>query len=97
MIGPFDSQTVTTALHIALGLGAGAVLGVVHFGTLKWNTELYLGRSTALGPGLQILRFAVLVAVFFALAKLGAGALLSGALGLLVIRRLFLSRARNLP
>jgi len=97
MTGLFDGQAIALAFHIALGFGAGVLLGLVHFSTLRWNTRLYLGSGIAPGLGLQLLRFAVLAVVFFALVRIGAGALLSGALGLFVARRLLLSRAGGLP
>jgi len=94
-----DAPPVTagTLLAVAIGLATGAVLGLVHFATLRWTTDLYLGKGIAYGFGLQILRFAVLGLVLFALARLGAAALLSGALGLLVMRRIVLKRVGGMP
>ncbi|MFG1201431.1 ATP synthase subunit I [Xanthobacter aminoxidans] len=93
----FSNEFVVTAFHIALGLGAGALVGLAHFATLRSNTALYLGKNLTLGLGLHLLRFAVLGVVLFGLAHLGAAALLSGALGLLIMRRAVLSRAGGLP
>lgn len=87
----------TAASHIILGMAAGALLGLLHFATLRWNTALYLGRNFALGLGLQVLRLAAVGLVFFLLARLGASALLAGALGLLAVRRPFLRRAGGWP
>nr|WP_255569322.1 ATP synthase subunit I [Neoroseomonas alba] len=94
-----DAPPVTagTLFAVAIGLATGAVLGLVHFATLRWTTDLYLGKGIAYGFGLQILRFAVLGLVLFALARLGAAALLSGALGLLVMRRIVLKRVGGMP
>ncbi|QIB36387.1 hypothetical protein G3A50_20020 [Ancylobacter pratisalsi] len=89
-------MTAQNVLHIAVGLAVGAVVGFIHFATLKRNTDLYLGGGFALAFGLQLLRFAILGAVFYALARLGAGALLAGAIGLLVTRRVFLRRVGGL-
>ncbi|MCS0497040.1 hypothetical protein NVS89_18295 [Ancylobacter sp. MQZ15Z-1] len=89
--------TAQTALLVALGLAVGALLGLVYFATLRWNTGLYLGRSFALALGLQLFRFAVLGGAFYALARLGAGPLLAAAIGLLVTRRFYLRRAGGLP
>jgi len=89
--------TAGTLFAVAIGLATGAVLGLVHFATLRWTTDLYLGKGIAYGFGLQILRFAVLGLVLFALARLGAAALLSGALGLLVMRRIVLKRVGGMP
>lgn len=90
-------MTGATLAAIAIGLGAGALLGLVHFTTLRWTTDLYLGRGFAYGLGLQILRFTVLGLVFLGLAQLGAAALLSGALGLLVMRRVVVKRLGGVP
>ncbi|MBW6400682.1 hypothetical protein KPL78_22675 [Roseomonas sp. HJA6] len=90
-------MTAGTLFAVAIGLATGAVLGLVHFATLRWTTDLYLGKGIAYGFGLQILRFAVLGLVLFALARLGAAALLSGALGLLVMRRIVLKRVGGMP
>jgi hypothetical protein len=88
----FANIGMTAASHIALGLAAGALLGWLYFAMLRRNTALYLGRSFALGLGMQLLRFAAVGLVFFLLARLGAGALLAGALGLLAVRRVYLRR-----
>lgn len=97
MSGLLDGDLAGTALHIAIGLGTGLVLGLAHFFTLRWNTGLYLGRRPILGLGVQLLRFTALAAVLFALTRLGAGALMSGALGVLAARRFVPSGARGSP
>mgnify|MGYP003136637674 CR=1 FL=1 len=86
------------SLHLApaaaaiLGLMVGALLGLAHFGSLWWNVRLYTGGSAGRALAVQLLRLAILVAVFVGLAKLGAAALLAGALGLLVTRHLVMRR-----
>lgn len=97
MTGLFDSAIIEAAFHIVLGFGVGALLGLAHFASLRWNAELYLDRGVALGLGLQLLRLAVLGAVLFALVQIGAGALLSGTLGLLAVRRFLVRSAGGLP
>lgn len=69
-----------------LGLAAGMLLGLVHFGSLWWNARLYASGGVASALGLQLLRFALLLVVLGGLAWLGAPALLAGALGLFLAR-----------
>lgn len=93
LLSGFDAVIV---LHVLIGLASGVALGLIHFGTLKWNTDLYLGKGMALGLVVQSLRLALLGAAFFGLAWLGAGALLAGAIGLLAVRRVFVRWAGGL-
>ncbi|HVZ10003.1 ATP synthase subunit I [Rhodopila sp.] len=93
MTAILDGIGMATAAHIALGIAAGVLVGLLHFATLRWATALYLGRHFALGLSLQLARLAVLGLVLSLLAHLGASALLAGALGLLAVRRPFLRRA----
>jgi F1F0 ATPase subunit 2 len=76
--------------RIVLGLAAGVLLGLIHFGSLWWNSRLYAGGGWGQALGLQLLRFCLLLAVLGALAWLGASFLLAGALGLLLARGLVL-------
>jgi len=77
----------------AFGFAAGALLGLIHFGTLWWNTKAYTaGGNPFRALAIQLLRFALLVAVFVGLARLGALPLLAGALGLLVSRSFLIRR-----
>lgn len=82
---------------LAVGLAAGMLLGLFHFGSLMWNTELYLGGGWAAALGLQLARFGLLVACLVAMAMLGALPLLGSALGLLVARGVLVRRARRAP
>jgi hypothetical protein len=93
MTNILNSMDVATAAHIVLGLAAGALVGVLHFATLRWSTALYLGRTFALAFGLQLVRLGVVGLLLFLLAHIGAGTQLAGALGLLAVRRPFLRRA----
>lgn len=77
-----------------LGLAAGTLLGLAHFGSLRRNARLYAGGGTVAGALLlQLGRFALLAGGLTLLARLGALPLLSGALGLLVARSAILRRA----
>jgi F1F0 ATPase subunit 2 len=72
---------------LAFGLAAGALIGLVHFVSLGWNMRLFVTGSALGAAGLQIARLALVAIVFFGLAKIGAGALLAGLVGLLAARR----------
>lgn len=82
-------------LGLSLGFGSGIVLGLLHFGSLWWTTRLYAGSAALRGLGVQLLRFGLLTLALTALAGLGAGPLLAGALGLLLGRGLLLHRAQR--
>jgi F1F0 ATPase subunit 2 len=71
---------------LLVGLAAGTLLGFLHFGSLLWNTRLYLDGGWATALGLQLLRFGLLVVCLAGLAMLGALPLLGAALGLLLAR-----------
>ncbi len=72
---------------LAFGLAVGALMGLVHFGLLGWNTRLFVTGPVLGAAGLQIARLAFVGIVFFGLAKIGAGALIAGLVGLLAARR----------
>lgn len=69
-----------------VGLAAGGLVGLVHFSTLWLTAKLYASGGAGKAIVLQVARFAVLVAVFYGLARLGAIPLLSGALALVAVR-----------
>lgn len=75
-----------------IGLVTGALLGLVHFGGLWWNTQLYVSGGAIKAFVIQLLRFGILLIGLFILAKMSAVALLSGALGLLLTRRLLIRK-----
>ena len=82
-----------TSLAGALfGFGVGLALGLVHFGSLWWNTRAFLSGSASRAFAIQLLRFGVLLLGLAGLAKLGALPLLTGALGLFLARGLMLRR-----
>jgi len=92
------SPALSIALHeLAATLpfaALGAVLGLVYFATLRWNTQLYVrGAPLWQGLGLQLLRLAIVVAAMFAFARCGALPLLLALGGLLLGRQLVLRRA----
>lgn len=80
------------ALQIAVGAVAGWLTGAAYFSALWWNVGLFENGATPRALALLIVRFAFLAAVFIALAKLSAFALLAGAAGLLFARRLMMRK-----
>jgi len=81
---------IDLAGRVFLGLAAGLLQGLIHFGSLWWNARLYTRGGWAQALGLQLLRFCLLLAVLGTLAWLGAAFLIAGALGLLLARGLML-------
>ena len=80
---------------ILIGIAAGAVIGFIHFASLKWNTRFYIAGGFAKAAALQFVRFAVLVAGFALVAKLGWAALLAATAALTVVRMVILRRERE--
>lgn len=89
--------TLGPALQILIGLGAGIALGVVHFATLRRVARLYAEGGAGVPLALQLARLLILGAVLFGLAKIGAPALLAGAIGLLLARHVVVRRLGGLP
>jgi F1F0 ATPase subunit 2 len=82
----------TAALHALLGAATGGATGYCYFVALRWSVDLFERREPAKAALLALFRFAALAAVFVALAKCGAFALLAGLAGLLVARRMVMRR-----
>ncbi|MBG0812547.1 hypothetical protein IY145_24800 [Methylosinus sp. H3A] len=82
--------------QLALGAGAGLAAGFAYFIALRWNVDLFERGATPKALLLLMARFGALALALTALAKIGAIALLSGALGLLVARRAVLRRLGGL-
>lgn len=97
MESAFAGLPLSTLGQVLAGLGVGAVLGLAHFASLAWNTRLYARGGAALGLAVQLARLALVVAVLYGLVRLGAGALLAGALGFLAARHVVMRRAGGLP
>jgi F1F0 ATPase subunit 2 len=83
-------------LALVASFVAGALLGAAHFGSLWFSVVLMRDGRTALGVGVQALRFAALAAALALLAREGAGPLLAAAFGVLAARALLLRRYRRL-
>jgi len=78
--------------QLAAGLLVGLLAGVWHFALLALNLRLYTGGRVAVGLCLQLLRLGLTVAALASLINLGLGALLAGALGLLLARQWLVQR-----
>jgi F1F0 ATPase subunit 2 len=86
---------ILMAAKLPIALLIGVLLGLAHFRTLRTVSEGYSGGRAGRAALLQLLRMAVVVVVLYALARLGAGALLAGALGLLAARSVVVRRVRH--
>ncbi len=91
-----DASTVSgTILYNSLAVAvassgwfaAGSLLGLAHFGSLRWTTRWMLGGRTLFSIGLQGLRFVATAGTLALLARwFGALPLLTGTIGLLAAR-----------
>jgi F1F0 ATPase subunit 2 len=91
-VAPVIATIPSLVFQIAVGAAAGAAAGFAYFTALRWNVDLFERGATPIAILLLVTRFALLTALLVALAKLGAPALLSAALGLLAARRITLRR-----
>jgi F1F0 ATPase subunit 2 len=80
------------ALQLCVGALIGAAAGYGYFTALWWNVLLIDRGATTRALLLFAARVTLVVLVLFGLAKSGALALLAGAAGLLVARRLLIRR-----
>lgn len=87
---------MTPILHILAGAAVGGLAGYAYFSALWWNVGMFERGAAPKAIFVLVLRFALLAAVFIALAKLGALALLAGAGGLLAARRIVIRRVGKL-
>ena len=91
----FTHWTVSLQLGAAIGVAAGALLGFIHFMSLKWNTQFYLSGDHGKALALHFGRFAILIVALTALAKVGAVALLVAMASMLAVRAVIVRRERN--
>lgn len=84
-------------VQILLGLAVGGALGFAHFASLHWVARRYAEGGAFGAIAVQLLRFVVLIAALYGLVKVGAAALLAGAVGLLIARILVVRRLGGLP
>lgn len=84
---------LTLLWPLGCGLLAGVLAGVLHFHLLARNVRLFTAGRVGPGLLLQSARLAATGTVLVALARLGAGAVLAGAVGVLLARHRALRRA----
>lgn len=82
------SEPAMLALRGGAWLAAGALIGALHFVTLRWNVRMFAGGRTALlAVALQIARFALLAGALAVIAgRYGALPLLLATAGILLAR-----------
>jgi F1F0 ATPase subunit 2 len=95
-VAPMIAEIPSFAFQLILGAAAGLVAGYAYFAALRWNVDLFERGVTPSAILLLLVRYAALSVLLVALAKLGAPALLSAALGLLAARRVALRRLGGL-
>lgn len=78
----------------AMGLAVGLLAGGVHFASLRWNAACFATGRPVFALTIQFARVAVSAALFFALSKAGAFALLGGAAGFIWTRSIALALHR---
>lgn len=91
----FSNWAVSLPLAAAIGMVAGVLAGLIHFISLKWNTQFYLQGEHGKALLLQLFRFGFLITVLTVLAKTGAAALLTGMACILAARSIVLRRERK--
>jgi hypothetical protein len=86
LLAPF----VAPALFIVVGLAAG----LLHFGLLRRNAELFMrGGAVSRALGLLVIRFTLTAAALIFAVRFGAWSLMTCALGILAARQMALRRA----
>ena len=82
---------------LALGAIGGGLIGLAYFGSLWLGVMAFAAGRPVGALALQLARFAGLACALAALAVHGAGALLSGAMAMLVMRQALLRRLGREP
>ncbi len=80
-------QALPLAARIALGLAAGALGGALFFGSLRHVVSFCLHGNWQRLALWQLLRFALLGLLLYALARIGAATLLSAAVAMVAARQ----------
>lgn len=82
--------------HVLIGAAVGLPAGVAYFAALRRNVQLYVAGGFGYSAlAFHLLRLAIVAVLFFFLAKLGVGALLSGLAAFLLARTLALHGPRR--
>ena len=83
--------------QIAAGLVVGASAGAAYFGTLFLNARSYARHAIGVAIALQTVRFGMLGAVLYGLARIGPAALLAGCAGIVIARHVVIRLSRHAP
>ncbi len=87
MSGAITHQHLAFIGALAAWFAVGALLGFVHFVSLRWNVQCLVSGRAVLSLVLQLLRLALTgAALVLTVRQFGAVALLAGSLGLLAAR-----------
>ena len=79
--------------HLLLGALIGLPAAAAYFAALRQNVRLYIeGGSSAVAVTVQLLRLALMGALFFGLAKVGVGALVGALAGFVLMRSVAMRR-----
>jgi F1F0 ATPase subunit 2 len=78
-----------------VGTAVGAGIGALHFGSLWWSVQAGADGGALHFIAMAALRWSFTIALFGALAMIGAPALFGGALGLLAARHVILRQIRR--
>ena len=88
---------IRTAVGLGIWLCAGALIGTIHFTTLRWNTQAFANeRSIVLPIGIQLGRFLLTGAMLLGIVRLfGAMPLLVTTAGILTARAIVVRQERQ--
>lgn len=88
MTEPYLSESTSFTLEAGVWLSCGALIGALHFLSLKWSVRLFVAGGASLLPMiLQLGRLAFVACMLAVIAgRFGAGPLLTATLGILVAR-----------
>lgn len=89
---------INTSLTLIAGGGllAGLVVGGWHFALLGWNARFFAAGRTGVALAVQAVRCGLTVALLYALAHVGALALVTAMAGVLVARQIAVHHAERL-
>ena len=74
------------------GFLVGLMAGACHFASLYWNARLFAAGRAGAALALQAIRIMLIAVLFYALAHLGAFALIAALAGLVLTRAIVIHR-----
>jgi F1F0 ATPase subunit 2 len=89
-----DRLALGVAMIAAACALVGVALGVAHVATLGRNIDLFVSGRAMAALALQLVRLATIVAVFFAIARVGVAPLLAAFVAFALSRTVCLRRRR---